>query len=270
MKERPMLFSAPMVCALLDGTKTQTRRVVKPLLSDREWVEQRESSGFWRCADGEPTCYTGVWETNEYAQQFPVLCPQGQPGDCLVVRETFFAWGRWETQFSAKKGRDEWHFVDMTLEAGKSYAYASDGLPAGYAKHHDGRGGITPTWWKRPAIFMPRAASRITLEVTGVRVERLQDISEADAAAEGCEPIPFPGPWWQGYRRDDDGELHHQQATGETPPDWMVEPKRMKPMSHLDRSARDAFRLIWLQINGLESWDANPWVWCISFRRIDQ
>ena len=99
-------------------------------------------------------------------------------------------------------------------------------------------------------------------------VERLQDISEADAMAEGCEAIPFPGPWWQGYRAGDEGELHHQQTVGDAPPEWMIEPKRMKPMNHLDRSARDAFRQLWMQINSADSWNANPWVWVVEFKQL--
>jgi hypothetical protein len=119
----------------------------------------------------------------------------------------------------------------------------------------------------RPSIHMPRMASRITLEVTGVRVERLQAISEADALAEGAQAHPW-GPWWQGYKNML-GDLVHQEVQGEEPPDWMVEPKRMAPRPHLDKTARDDFRAIWSAINGLDNWNANPWVWVVEFRKVE-
>jgi hypothetical protein len=111
---------------------------------------------------------------------------------------------------------------------------------------------------------MPRWASRLTLRITDVRVQRLQEISEADAVAEGCRARPFPGPWWQGYC-DVNGELHHQQAVGDQPPDWMIEPKRMADTPHLDLTAADDFRGIWLSLHGPDSWSANPYVWALTF-----
>ena len=146
----------------------------------------------------------------------------GQPGDRLWVRETFYAWGRWERQFSAKKNRDEWHFADMTLESGKQYRYAVGHCGDNGPRQ---RGSVTPQWWKRPAIHMPRWASRITLEVTGVRVERLQDISSADCWAEGIQHSP-------------DVDPYHEFAD------------------------------LWSSVYGAESWEANPWVWVVEFRRL--
>jgi len=191
MTDRPILFSGPMVRALLDGSKTQTRRLMKP-------------DGKYRLdlvcpADGGPA-----------------RCPYGQPGDRLWVRETFYAFGRWETRYSAKKGRDEWHFIDMTAECGNWYFYDATSQPDAEKFR---RSSITPMWWKRPAIFMPRWASRITPEITGVRVERLWDISDADARAEGCEGTKL------------------------------------------------SYAKLWDAINGPGSWDANPWVWVVEFRR---
>jgi len=225
MTERPILFSAPMIRALLNCTKSQTRRAVKG--KALEWLE---SAGFTPTFTADPA--NG-------------LCPYGVPGDRLWVKETFFAFGRWETRFNAKKGRDEWHFVDMTLEAGKAYQYAEAGEPVGYNKA--ARAGATPSWWKRPAIFMPRAACRITLEVTGVRVERLQDISEADAAAEGIDRAPSlgtPGDFqWCDYRVPNDSA------------EWFNSPVR-------------SYETLWEQINGPGNWAANPWVWAVSFKRL--
>lgn len=246
MKDRPILFSAPMVRAILAGTKTQTRRAVKHEAPD-------EADGC--CSVEIDGVDTFCWVTGEAqdihpsAKQFP--CPYGQPGDRLWVRETFFAWGRWETRYSAKKGRDEWHFVDMTLECGKAYEYPATGgqpQPMGGARH---RGGTTPTWWKRPAIHMPRAASRITLEITSVRVDRLQDAwnNDADCIAEGIEEMP---------RHPSGTRLWRNYLPGH-PQAWS--PNLATP--------GNSFSTLWRSINGDASWDANPWVWAITFKRIE-
>ena len=202
-----------MVRAILDGSKTVTRRIAKPI----------------RHPDPGNVYAPGALVLEHEPQHvIDRCCPHGVPGDQLWVKETFYAWGRWETRYSAKKGRDEWHFVDMTLECGKAYLYAADGpRPQPLAGKRDG--GTTPKWWKRPSIHMPRWASRITLEVTGVRVERLQDISEADALAEGVSAI-------------------------------LDEMRRATP--------RCDFQALWQSINGPGSWDANPWVWIVEFKRI--
>lgn len=223
MKERPILFSGPMVRAIREGRKTQTRRVVKP----------------------QPTHFNPVGVPRRVVPQGGpskvISCPYGQPGDRLAVRETFYAWGRWETRFSQKKGSDEWHFVDMTLECGKAYAYAEDGAPHDFKKGNH-RSSVTPAWWKRPAIFMPRWACRILLEIVSERVERLCDCSEDDAKAEGA---------WG-------------------PDSTIVE----KVAQHFGCDALSvhpslAFRMLWESINGAGSWEANPWVWCVEFKLVE-
>lgn len=201
MKERPILFSAPMVRAILAGTKTQTRRVVKgwPL----EWL------------------LPPISFTPEYvADPANAACPYGQPGGRLWVRETWMAdppitddWP--STQFSGCKPRDHSLIPDRYRKP-EHCLYRADG--------RDDLHGWTP------GIHMPRWSSRITLEVTGVRVERLQDISASDAIAEG---IPRGGP--------------------ENP----------------DGIEQREYRQLWEQINGPGSWDANPWVWVVEFKRAD-
>lgn len=227
-----------MVCACLDDTKNQTRRVCKQATGlslsvsmDDEAPGTAELSWLWGDGPG--------YDVHETIKR--VSCPYGQPGDRLWVRETFFAWGRWETRFSAKKGRDEWHFIDMTKECGQSYLYAADGVSntKAFIKR---RGGVEPMYWKRPAIFMPRAACRITLEVTGARIERLQEISDADCIAEGCTQNH------NGYFR---GGPHAVSG--------------LKQMA----TAKQAYRDLWGSINGPESWAANPWVWVVAFSRIE-
>lgn len=120
----------------------------------------------------------------------------------------------------------------------------------------------------RPSIHMPRWASRILLEITAVRVERLNEISEADATAEGCQP-DTPETWWQGYiHMESIDDLVHVTSKGEAPPDGMIEPKKMKRRTHLLRSAKDHYRALWESINGAGSWAANPFVWVVEFRRL--
>jgi hypothetical protein len=240
MKEIPILFSGAMVRALLDGTKTQTRRVVKPQF-EREPVDVVNGVPSWDA----PTNYDGEVQMNTTPGK---PCPYGVPGGRLWVRETFVAFGRWETRFSREKGRDEWHFIDMTLSTGRQYRFEG-ALPN--AK----RGGATPSWWTRPSIFMPRAASRITLYVTDVRVERLQDISEADAIAEGCDPEIVPVCCGEAATGDH-GIYGTETVCCGTP----VE----------SESFVDGYRKLWDSLNAARGfgWDVNPWVWVVEFKRV--
>lgn len=235
MKERPILFSGEMVRAILDGRKIQTRRVVRnqpppdiglihvshyhPTVIDQHGEEAPGAEIFGAYSDD------GYWGCKS---------PFGEPCDHLWVRETHFAYGRWETRYSPKKGRDEWHFIDMTVECDRNYQYTADSPAIPLANN---RRGVTPGWWERPAIFMPHAASRITLAVTCVRVERLQEISEADARAEGAHSV--------------------DPVTGH---ECILDTGMGSYLLH--------YRDIWEQIYGAGSWDANPWVWVISFQRI--
>jgi hypothetical protein len=239
-------MSAPMALASLDDSKLMTRRVVK-------WNNPAPglNLGFSGLAAYSyvPGVFSlesrrgdGAWESRSDA----TVCPYGRPGDRLWVRETFFAWGRWETRFSAKKGRDEWHFVDMTLECGKDYLYAADGVSdtRAFIKR---RGGIEPMYWKRPAIFMPRAASRTSLEIISVRVERLQSITESDAIDEGIKRIGgcnSSTPW-----------LNYKLKPGDA---YCL--NFASPIA--------SYASLWEMLNGPESWPANPFVWVIEFRRI--
>lgn len=202
MKERPILFSAPMVRALLAGTKTQTRRALKPQPS--EFVGGPGVT----LRDGSPAPLIALDDSVEpYGRE--IACPYGQPGDRLWVRETF--------GFSGSGYIPDIHFRATNPEAP-----------------------ILGRW--HPSIHMRRIDSRITLEITSVRVERLQDISEADAQAEGATPIPDPCD-------------HVRLACADI--------GCSGPQPH-----RVGFRALWQDINGPGSWDANPWVWAIEFRRV--
>lgn len=262
MKERQILFTGPMVRALQRevGPKTQTRRVMNPQPQWRaNWGSAVGLTGAWLV--GSPAALglrdrgdhwmseldddtrRRICTQEAYGWGANAGCPYGVSGDLLRVRETFFAYGRWETRYSAKKGRDEWHFIDMTVECDRIYRYAADNPDVPLATN---RGGALPGWWKRPAIFMPRAASRISLEVTSVRVERLQEISETDAIAEGIEPHCAG---WLPYR------TMFYEADGVTPANFLRDP-------------RDSYRTLWESINGANSWEANPWVWVVEFKRL--
>ena len=232
MAERPILFSAPMVSAILDGRKTVTRRVLKPVPFPDGYYQGEvclDRSGAYAQFSVEAVG-GGAFLTEEHQ------CPYGDPRDRLWVRE---AW-RVPDSLDGYSGFD---IAERCIEAGyrKPWApirFEADGaLNSAKDWHEFGAtpGESTPGRY-RHARFMPRWASRITLEVTGVRVERLRDISEADAVAEGIEQSPRTGGWLPGNCAE---------------PEW-------------------AFRELWEQINGVGSWDANPWVWVVEFRRIEQ
>jgi hypothetical protein len=172
MKQRPILFQGAMVRALLDGSKTQTRRIVKGAAID--WISTPIGFNPQFVADAENR-----------------LCPYGHKGDRLWVRET---WRKWPDGYAYRATHKDTELADA----------------------------VHAPW--KPSIHMPRAASRITLEITGVRIEHLQAISEVDALAEGidqdtCQPVAV-------------------------------------------------YRELWESINGHASWDANPHVWVIEFKRI--
>lgn len=250
-KERPILFSGGMVRAILDGRKTQTRRVVKPQF-ERAPVDVVDGVPSWDA----PTNFGGEVQMNT---SYGKPCPHGVPGDHLWVKETYFAFGRWETRFNVKKARDEWHFVDITTDSGREYQYPESFAPVATLP----RGDVTPSWWKRPAIFMPRPASRILLQIGSVRVERLNDCSEADAAAEGVEPIDTERDYedWSVCRRCGGTRLYtaYSGQGGALPGTDCLDCD-----THLKRYSQ-----LWDSINGAGAWEANPWVWVVEFKRIE-
>jgi hypothetical protein len=202
MKERPILFSGPMVRAILAGNKTKTRRVMGPQPHDAfapvsngvRWYDNSGAGKF-----GDQTIYR---------------CPYGVPGDRLWVRETFSS----TEQEGAHPSDAEWVYraTDTDWETMEG-------------------------WRWKPSIHMPRGASRITLEITGIRVERLQEISQDDALAEGCvfNRGSVQGGWGV------DGSVTHCSAVA-------------------------AYRALWEAISGPGSWDANPFVWVVEFRQIER
>jgi len=224
-----------MVRALLDGTKTQTRRVIKGL-SDKMWIEATAAGGFAVCYDSEPSCGTGTWEVTEHSQ--PITCPYGLSGDRLWVKET------WRTAASLD-GKSPSSIGMSCIDAGYRKPWAPLAYEADGHRNSEWRGfelnGEAEPGKTRVSIHMPRWASRLLLEITGVRVERLQDISETDSRAEGASFHDGRGIGHSGWRHDY-GDVH--------------------------ADARSAYARLWESINGAGSWDANPWVWVVEFRRV--
>lgn len=187
-RERPIIFSGPMVRAILDGSKTQTRRIVK-------------NSGDMEFDNNDPYFgpYWLSYATEAEGEDAKVRCPYGIPGDRLWVRET------WALERDGTGCPDDTGILYRATDPG--WDDEDTGL----------------RW--RPSIHMPRTASRILLEVTDVRVQGLKDISEDDARAEGYSPRSpdYPVGWFHG---------------------------------------------LWDTINGAGAWHQNPWVWAITFRRL--
>lgn len=215
VKERPILFSGPMVKALLAGQKTQTRRTIKKVtcVNGQDCITDR---------DGLPShlsCAPHNWEQ----------CPYGVPGDRLWVRETY------RSTVAGKRG---WAVIQYRADMEARQMLCTDegeGEPAAVGEVIPKSSTIVETAWK-PSIFMPHWASRITLEITDVRVQRLREISPEDAVAEGLR-----------VRTDIAGKY------SALPDRWFDDPVH-------------TFADLWESINGEGSWVTNPWVWAITFR----
>ena len=245
-KERPILFSGPMVRALLDGRKTVTRRPIKPSMRgfDVSFELHQQDDGSWRpmhtfdesCMDDQGT-------------EHPIVCPYGQVGDLLWVRESGIYGqllcpddptqpGTFRHDVPRTPEYGEW-WIQKTLAPGASYNVK--GNPR-RVKKEKGEKAV-------PSIHMPRWACRILLEVTDVRVERLQDgegetDSESRYVAEGIHRI-----------HHGDGEHYYHPFKSEPGPGNWADPF-------------DAWRELWVSINGADSWNTNPWVWVVEFKRV--
>ncbi|MFV6637317.1 hypothetical protein ACNPIO_03625 [Klebsiella pneumoniae] len=228
MTERGMIFNAEMVRALLSGRKTQTRRPIKWKQTRFTEIGEREDGSKWPWS-----------EDAEHACDFWHPCPFGAVGDRIWVREAY--------RFPAS--------LDDVSPTGVGEMAVATGYRKPWAPTFYEFTGTFSDGWKgfetppkvsdagklRPSIHMPRWASRILLEITDVRVERLNAISEEDARAEGII---------------DGGCLN----CGEPEPCGCANP---------EPDATDAFAYLWQSIYGQESWNANPWVWVISFERVE-
>lgn len=235
MNERPILFSAPMVRAILAGTKTQTRRAVKSNIA----IAAVGSSEDWNRQKAHPAMGTPrLVLLDDDGMAFSLRCPYGQPGDRLWVRESGAKMAlrcpedpeqpfifRHDEPATRSMGH---YWVQRTRAPGASYS--TECTRAEFLRN--------PSAKAVPSIHMPRWACRITLEITSVRVERLQDISEADALAEGIVQLKDGG---YGLPA---GEHYHSA------------------------DPRKSYFSLWEAINGPGSVEANPWVWVVGFERM--
>lgn len=232
MKERPILFSAPMVRAILEGRKTQTRRVI-----DRRLTARDQLLG---CGHEMPADKIVAWfgDGPDAILKTFAACPQGSPGDKLWVREAFMFGGNGKPLY--------WATDENTCRFGQDIGFK-----------------------RRPSIHMPRWVSRLTLLVRQIRVQRLQEISESDAEAEGVKP-------WRYTVTLSNGATVYVGGGSFTDHSPIVG-AMLSQQSFLKESAtvtgvaghyREAYAKLWDEINGSGAWAQNPWVWVIDFTRV--
>lgn len=203
MKESPILFSTPMVQAILKGDKTETRRIIKPQpINDGLKPYQLKDDGFFK----KEHINKWLWETEQ--GEYLNFCKYGEIGDILWVRET------WQHTKCLNINFEDENY---------GYVYKADGQPWEDYEY----------WTWKPSIFMPKEASRIKLQITSIGVERLQDITEESAKKEGT-------------------------------PEYYLPEKPLEDGSYWTY----AFNCLWNEINGIESWNQNPYVWVIKFKII--
>lgn len=219
--EKPILFSAPMVQAILEDKKGMTRRVIKPQPMWRKAPVDKLISDGWAWMYGGTKLE--AWpDAEKFAKELAKYCPYGKPGDTLWVRETTYLFGKWVKNGTTKIGKQKWKFVWDNSQP----VFYEDCKPSDVKRLKSEIG-----YFKRPSIFMPRKAARLFLTVKNIRVERLQDITEEDAIAEGV--------------------------------------KAYGPNNCSGTSARIAFAELWDSLNEKRGygWDTNPWVWVVEFEK---
>jgi hypothetical protein len=219
MKYHPILFSTEMVRAILEGRKTQTRRIIKNI-KHGEYCKMEHTA---------PGKYGAVFKDNNHS--FKINCPYGKVGDVLWVRETHL-WVMLDHAHDllvGAKNRSQWVYKTSRHQDWIDYAKEKYGYK-----------------WK-PSIHMPKEACRISLKITDIRVDRLQDISRNDAASEGIQSF------W------------NTKGVSVYGVPGLIEPKPNQTWT-----IREAFMNLWTSINGSESWEENPWVWVVEFEKTEK
>jgi hypothetical protein len=221
MKERPILFSTPMVQAILGDIKKMTRRT-------KGLEEINENPNHWMCSGVANDDGTFTFSSDQFHTDMDGKCPYGKPGDVLWVKETFYAYGHWTTITENDKSTKTFH--DLTRDNNYLHQFYAGWLPKKTAKFGE------LGWHKRPALFMPKDIAMRWLEIVSIKPERLQDITEGGAFAEGA-PL----------------DIHSMLHSNEN-------------AEFFGASYLRSFKTLWGEINGEASWDKNPWVWAIEFK----
>jgi hypothetical protein len=243
MNEHPIPYTTPMVKSIMAGIKTKTRRIIRStyLLEFPEALQfdaievnpqlsRIESSNDFKKVAGTFAMFEDKYGEESRAFKFPY----GNVGDLLWVKETFYAYGHWTT--FTEEGKSTKKFMDLTNDYNYLHQFHADWQPKKQAKFGE------LGWHKRPALFMPKAIAKRWIKIIDINVERLQDISDDDARDEGIKR---------------EGNLYYFYPC-----------KDLRDDTYIENGEKVSFYSLWKSINGEESWDANPWVWGISFKVI--
>lgn len=245
-----LLFSQPMVQAIMNGTKTITRRMLKPQIID---CKERHKAYWGATWQDEP--FTVTPEVLQLGKVFCKYCGNGEgmtnpyiPGHIIIVKESHYLFGVWAQNGTTKTGKPKWEFICQDPEV----RYYDNPPKKFYKARHKKKPG-TPAWYKRSSMFMAFKHCRNFLQIKTVRVERLHAITEADAIREGIQQLKSDiiGTMYKDYLADASGYGH---------PDHDF-PATSYPLN--------SFRTLWIKINGEKSWLANPFVWVVEFEKID-
>ena len=233
-QEKPILFNQSMVKAIMNGNKTQTRRVMKP-------------QPFGTICKSPASPHGILFSSDVYGDQ-EVQCPYGVKGNRLWVKEAFYAYGFWYKNGKTKTGKVKWNFKDCTERyKDNQYMYMDNPPDFVYTERIEKKIG----WYKRNSLFMPRVASRLLLEIDSLAIQHVQQISEIDSNLEGISEFIVGG-----------------KSIGFGVEDWLNDDS-----FQMRSSAVDAFHALWDSINGNPlpgqpnySWSENPYVWVIEFK----
>lgn len=262
IKERPVLFSVPMVKAIRERRKTVTRRVIREsfngcLTNGGPHPCPNDPIVIYPGETYESQCHPGESITVDHPEvrasfhcstlDSVAKCPYGKPGDILWVREEHYRFGHWRRNGITKKGNPKWMFV-----AEDDDVRYFDSPPERFLVSRDKREPHIPRWYKRLGRFMPKSAYRTKLVIEAIGVEALHDITEEEAVREGIQfyDAEILGRRYRDYIADSSGygDPNHDYPTVS--------------------SALESFRTLWIKVNGEDSWNQNCWVWVVNFKKL--
>lgn len=263
IKEHPILMSSAMVVVLLNGSKTQTRRVVSKGNSTHGGLYGYKFSDLDFSTAKPDSFFAPVY----LKVDLPIMTtrhrifPKYEIGDLLWCKELHYRFGIWiedEGEFT-KTGKQKWKFIPTTDEV-----LFIENQPSIHYTSRTKKYSNEPSWFKRSSLFMPKAAARIWLQITDIKCERLQDISEEDILFEGVK---------YNVASKENGLVSPIFKIGEVnnalsfmPENWRQLPEK----EMINKLLFAHWAELWCSVNGEESWNANPFVWCVSFKRINK